>query len=133
MRVQEITDNVIGYNNKTKHMKGLLIPIDYDADIVGVIPYSIYWEVEDVYEFIKNKHNLLEEYTDNGFVFLPLKKNKTFEDIVYINEGFYWNDYYGDGLLVFLDHYDFDIDMSLSKELVDYVEEQMRNLDEMYL
>ena len=126
--MKEITDNVIGYNNKTKHMKGVLIPID--TDTVGVIPYSIYWEVEDVDEFIKNyKHDLLE-YTD-GFVFLPLKKGKTFEDIFYINASFYWNDYYADGLLVFLDHYDFDI--TLSEELYSYAEEQMHKLDEIYL
>ena len=130
MRMQEITDNVIGYNNKTKHMKGLLIPIDYDTDIVGVIPFSIYWKVEDVHEFIKTYKRDLLEYIDNGFVFLPLKKNKTFDDIDYINDGFYWDDYYGDGELVYLDHYDFDV--SLSKELVDYIEEQERRLSDMY-
>ena len=128
--MQEITDNIIGYNDKTKHMEGLLIPIDYNTDMVGVIPYSIYWEVEDVHEFIENHKSELLEYTD-GFVFLPLKKNKTFEDIVYINGDFFWNDYYGDGELVFLDHYDFN--MTLSKELADYAEEQMCKLDEMYL
>ena len=127
--MKEITDNIIGYNNKTKHMEGLLIPID--ADVVGVIPYNIYWEVEDLYEFIKNEHDLLLEYTDNGFVFLPLKKGKTFEDIVYINASFHWNDYYADGLLVFLDHYDFDI--TLSKELYSYLEERMHILDEICL
>lgn len=131
MKIQEITDNVIGYNNETKHMEGILIPIDYDTDMVGIIPFNIYWEVEDLYEFIETyKHDLLE-YADNGFVFLPLKKNKTFEDIAFINDGFYWDDYYGDGLLVFLDHYHFDI--TLSKELYNYLEEQMHILDEICL
>ena len=128
--MQEITDNVIGYNNKTKHMKGVLIPIDYDTDEIGAIPFNIYWQVEDLHEFIKTYKYGLLEYTDDGFVFLPLKKDKTFDDISYIND-FLWYDYYGDGELVFLDHYVFD--MSLSKELYDYIEEQERNLDEMYL
>ena len=110
MRITDIYKLVIGYNRKTQHKSGILIPIDYDTDEYGaIIPFNIYWQVEDVHEFIKTyKHDLLE-YIDNGFVFLPLKKGKTFEDIVYINDGFYWNDYYGDGLLVFLDHYHFDI------------------------
>lgn len=130
MRMKEITDNVIGYNNKTKHMKGILIPIDYDTDIVGIIPFNIYWQVEDLHEFIKTyKHDLLE-YTHDGLVFLPLKKNKTFDDIDYINDGFHWNDYYGDGELVFLDHYEFDI--SLSEEIVNYIEKEWSKLQETY-
>ena len=131
MRMQEITDNVIGYNNKTKHMKGVLIPIDYDTDEYGaIIPFNIYWQVEDLHEFIKTyKHDLLE-YTHDGLVFLPLKKDKTFEDVVYINDGFHWDDYYGDGSLVFLDHYEFDI--TLSKELYSYVEEEMESQAENY-
>lgn len=131
MRMQEITDNVIGYNSKTKHMKGVLIPIDYDTDEYGaIIPFNIYWQVEDVHEFIKTyKHDLLE-YIDNGFVFLPLKKNKTFDDIDYINDGFHYNDYYGDGELVYLDHYEFDI--TLSKELYSYVEEEIKSQAENY-
>ena len=53
----EITKNVIGYNNKTKTMSGILVLYDIIGDFHGTVIFDSFWvtdecDTENIHEFI---------------------------------------------------------------------------------
>lgn len=88
MKMTEITKHVIGYNNKTKTMNGILVLYDIIGDFHGTVIFDSFWvtdecDTENIHEFIKKYKYGLNEYLNenSGFIFLPYKKNISASDI----------------------------------------------------
>ena len=122
MRMEEVSSKILGYNNKTKHKSGVLLPVDQELRRYGSISCDYYWKVQDIHEHIKTyKYELLEEVQNGELIFLPFKAEwcfKAFDYIGCIDEDFTYEDGIVESTL---------FDVELCKELYGYVKECLTN------
>ena len=107
MRITDIYRLVIGYNRKTQHKSGILIPITSDG-IYGYndYRYDLYYVVDDIQNFIKEFRFEFEEdiknYSVDYYIFFPFRElcNKK------IIGKFVDKLYYDDALMVIMNEFD---------------------------
>ena len=107
MRITDIYRLVIGYNRKTQHRGGILIPITGDG-IYGYndYRYDLYYVVDDIQNFIKEFRFEFEEdiekYDVDYYIFFPFRELCDKKII----EKFVDRLYYDDALMVIMDEFD---------------------------
>ena len=97
MRITDIHKMIVGYNGKTQHRGGILVPIMNDG-LYGYndYRYETYYVVDDVQNFVKTfRYDFeyeIEKYSVDYYLFFPFKEDcdnetlKKFMDRAYVDD-----------------------------------------------